>query len=204
MKALAAGKKRKNKRQVEAEHHRTFHIWFIDHVQSLCLKGTKLPAEIVLLANKPYMMVKKYNNYNINGCVFHTKEFAAGKSTQCDGVSNSAMTSSYSSSKDKNPLKGEVEYYGRIVEIVELNYSNQGSVVLFKCEWSKPAGVKNITNFGVTQVNLKQLEFGSEPFIFASQAKQIYYVKDDVDDDWYSVVCPSIRDYFDMEPRIDS
>jgi hypothetical protein len=201
MKALAAGKKRKSKRQVEVEHHRTFHTWFIDHVQSLLLKGTKLPEDIVLLANKPYMMV---NSYNINGCVFHTKEFAAGKSTQCDGVSNSSMTSSYSSSKDKNPLKGEVEYYGRIVEIVELNYSNQGSVVLFKCEWSKPAGVKNITNFGVTQVNLKQLEFGSEPFIFASQAKQIYYVKDAVDDDWYSVVCPSIRDYFDMEPRIDS
>ncbi|KAK1669200.1 hypothetical protein QYE76_057359 [Lolium multiflorum] len=185
MKALAAGKKKKNKRQVEAEHHRTFHLWFIDHVQSLLLKGTKLPAEIVLLANKPYMMVKKYNSYSINGCVFHTKEFAAGKSTQCDGVSNSAMTSSCSSSKDKNPVKGEVEYYGRIVEIVELNYSNQGSVVLFKCEWSKPAGVKNITNFGVTQVNLKQLEFGSEPFIFTSQAKQIYYVKDVVDDDWF-------------------
>ncbi|XP_071685176.1 uncharacterized protein [Lolium perenne] len=171
MKALAAGKKKKNKRQVEAEHHRTFHLWFIDHVQSLLLKGTKLPAEIVLLANKPYMMVKKYNSYIINGCVFHTKEFAAGKSTQCDGVSNSAMTSSYSSSKDKNPVKGEVEYYGRIVEIVELNYSNQGSVLLFKCEWSKPAGVKNITNFGVTQVNLKQLEFGSEPFIFARTNK---------------------------------
>ncbi|KAK1680568.1 hypothetical protein QYE76_041416 [Lolium multiflorum] len=177
MKALAAGKKR---------------------------KSTKLPEDIVLLANKPYMIVKKYNSYNINGCVFHTKEFAAGKSTQCDGVSNSSMTSSYSSSKDKNPLKGEVEYYGRIVEIVELNYSNQGSVVLFKCEWSKPAGVKNIANFGITQVNLKQLEFGSEPFIFASQAKQIYYVKDVVDDDWYSVVCPSIRDYFDIEPRIDN
>ncbi|KAK1644553.1 hypothetical protein QYE76_062358 [Lolium multiflorum] len=203
MKALAAGKKRKSKRQVEAEHHRTFHTWFIDHVQSLLLKGTKLPEDIVLLANKPYMMVKKYNSYSINGCVFHTKDFAAGKSTQCDGVSNSSMTSSYSSSKDKNPLKGQVEYYGRIVEIVELNYSNQGSVVLFKCEWSKPAGVKNIANFGITQVNLKQLEFGSEPFIFASQAKQIYYVKDVVDDDWYSVVCPSIRDYFDMEPRID-
>jgi hypothetical protein len=44
MKALAAGKKKKNKRQVEAEHHRTFHLWFIDHVQSLLLKGTKLPA----------------------------------------------------------------------------------------------------------------------------------------------------------------
>ncbi|KAM0928815.1 hypothetical protein ACQ4PT_002004 [Festuca glaucescens] len=48
-----------------------------------------------------------------------------------------------------------------------------------------------------------KLEMGSKPFIFASQAKQIYYVKDDVDDEWYSVVCPSIRDYFDMEPRID-
>jgi hypothetical protein len=50
------------------------------------------------------MMVKKYNNYNINGCVFHTKEYVAGKSTQCDGVSNSAMTSIYSISHDKKTL----------------------------------------------------------------------------------------------------
>ncbi|XP_051202273.1 uncharacterized protein [Lolium perenne] len=66
MKSLAAGKKRKCKRQIEVEHHRTFHTWFIDHVQSLLLKGTKLPEDIVLLANKPYMMVKKYNSYSIN------------------------------------------------------------------------------------------------------------------------------------------
>jgi hypothetical protein len=108
------------------------------------------------------MMVKKYNNYNINGCVFHTKEYVAGKSTQCDGVSNLAMTSIYSISHDKkNPLKGQVEFYGRIIEIAELNYSNEGSVFLFKCEWAKPIGINNIANFGITQVNLKQLYMGS-------------------------------------------
>jgi hypothetical protein len=60
------------------------------------------------------------------------------------------MTSSYSSSKDKNQLKGQVEYYGRIIEIDELNYSNEGSVVLFKCEWAKPDGIKDIAKFGIT------------------------------------------------------
>jgi hypothetical protein len=35
---------------MEDAHHITFHSWFIDHVQSLLLKGIKLPKEIVLLA----------------------------------------------------------------------------------------------------------------------------------------------------------
>ena len=76
------------------------------------------------------MMVKKYNSYCINGCIFHTHNYGKGKSTQCDGVKIVAATSSFSSAKDKNPVVGDVSYYGRILEIFELNYSNQGYVVL--------------------------------------------------------------------------
>ena len=80
-------------------------------------------------------------------------------------------------------------------------------MVLFKCEWVKPTGIRTLERFGITQINLNRFSTGldiqSEPFIFASQAKQVYYVQDLVDDDWYSVVFPAIRDYFDMEPRID-
>jgi hypothetical protein len=202
--SLLVGNKRRRKRDVEKEHHKKFHEWFVEHVQDLLEKGQEIPTEIVVLSLKPYMMVKKYNSYSINGCVFHTREFANGKSTQCDGVSSSSKTSSYSSASDRNPRAGDVLYFGRITEIVELNYSNQGSVVLFKCEWAKPAGIRTVENFGVTQVNFNLFSSGneiySEPFILASQAKQVYYVQDAVDDDWHSVVFPSIRDFYDMDP----
>ena len=37
-----------------------------------------------------------------------------------------------------------------------------------------------------------------EPFILASQAKQVWYVKDPLEPDWHVVVKATNRDYFDM------
>ena len=148
------------------------------------------------------MMVKKYNSYCINGCIFHTHNYGKGKSTQCDGVKIVAATSSFSSAKDKNPVVGDVSYYGRILEIFELNYSNQRYAVLFKCEWVKKTGFRK-DDFGFPQVNFKHVndteDLMSEPFILASQAEQVYYVEDPTDSDWHFVVTPSPRDFYDME-----
>jgi hypothetical protein len=169
-------------------------------------KGLYVHPEINLLAARPYMMVKKYNSYCINGCIYHTHNYGKGKSTQCDGVSTTAATSSFSSSKDRNPVMGDVTYYGRIVEILELNYSNQGYAVLFRCDWVKQTGFR-LDRLGLTQVNLKQIynteDISSEPFILASQARQVYYVQDPIDTDWHFVVTPSPRDFFDMEFQDD-
>lgn len=46
-----------------------------------------------------------------------------------------AKTSSYSSSSDRNPILGNVAYYGRLVDIIRLKYLGGYSVLLFKCEW---------------------------------------------------------------------
>jgi hypothetical protein len=71
-----------------------------------------------------------------------------------------AKKSSFSSSKDNNSSVGDVVYYGRIIEIVELNYSNIGHVVLFKCDWvdsvHQGRGVRK-DKFGITQVNFNHL-----------------------------------------------
>ena len=83
------------------------------------------------------MMVKRYHSYCFNGSTFHTYNYGKGKATQCYGVATVAATSSFSSSKDKYLVVGDVTYYGRILEIIELNYSNKGHVVLFKCECVK-------------------------------------------------------------------
>ena len=169
-------------------------------------RNIDIPEEVVLLAQKPYTMVRMYNSYCINGCIFHTKTHANGKSTQCDGVSVSAQTSSYASVKDKNPICGEVQYYGRVLEIVEFSYANHGSLVLFKCEWIKPPGIR-VEESGITEINfnhvIKGNELASEPFILASQAKQVYYLQDPIDIDWHAVVYPTTRDFYDMEPATD-
>ncbi|CAN6334708.1 unnamed protein product, partial [Urochloa humidicola] len=98
--------KRQNKREIERAHHSTFHSWFSNYVQSLIDRGNDVPDEVKILAQKPYMMVKKYNSYSINGFTFHTRSYAEGKVTQCDAVALVAKTSSFSSSKDNNPSIG--------------------------------------------------------------------------------------------------
>jgi len=177
----------------------------------LISRGKEISDEVKLLAHKPYMMVKKYNSYSVNGYTFHTRGYAEGKATQCDAVALVAKTSSFSSSKDNNPFIGDVAYYGRIVEIIELNYSNTGHVVLFKCDWvdsvHQGRGVRK-NKFGTTQVNFNNLlnsgnDVFDEPFILATQATQVYYVQDLFDTDWYAVLDATPRDYFDMGARID-
>ena len=148
-------------------------------------------------------MAKSYSSYCINGCTYHTHSYGLGKATQCDGVSVVATTSSYSSARDVNPALGEVIYYGRITDILELNYSNEGDVVLFKCDWFKSNGVRELVNFGITEVNFNHMSNANdkkiEPFILASQAKQVYYVQDPVDTDWHAVITPTVRDFYDMD-----
>ena len=166
-----------------------------------------ISPEVWIISQRPYKMAKSFSTYSVNGCNFHTYSYGAGRATQCFGVSVIAKTSSYSSVNDRNPTLGEVTYYGRIIDIVELNYVNEGDVVLFKCEWVTNTGVRDLEPFGIRQVNFNHVEktedINSEPFILASQAKQVYYLEDPVEKDWHAVVCPTIRDYYDMQPAID-
>jgi hypothetical protein len=95
-------------------------------------------------------------------------------------------------------------YYGRITQIVELNYCNEGHVILFKCDWVKTNGVRELEEFGITEVNFNHVHNAKdknyETFILASQAKQVYYVQDPMDVDWYAVITHTTRYFFDMEP----
>jgi hypothetical protein len=76
-------------------------------------------------------------------------------------------------------------------------------VILFKCDWVKPTGVTRDNKFGITRVNFNHLhdasDISSEPFILASQAKQVYYVQDPIEPQWHAVVSPPVRDFFDMK-----
>ncbi|XP_074360362.1 uncharacterized protein LOC141700518 [Apium graveolens] len=53
--------------------------------------------------------------------------------TQNSGVYLTAQTTSFSSSRDENPIVGDVSYYGSIEDIIELDYWGLFTVVLFKC-----------------------------------------------------------------------
>ena len=108
----------------------------------------------------------------INGYKFNTERHDAGLTTQNSGVvvlgANDVETMSY---------------YGVLQDIIEVQYLDGFRVILFKCKWfdvhSGDRGMK-IDKHGFVSINvtrtLKTQRY--EPFILASQAKQVFYVPD--------------------------
>ena len=56
------------------------------------------------------------------------------RTQNCGVVVNSSITS-YASARDSNPVEGNVEYYGLLTDIIELDYYSRWKVVLFRCDW---------------------------------------------------------------------
>ena len=75
------------------------------------------------MANKPSFTVIAYSGYFINDFKFTTKDYDNNRVTQNSGVNILATTLQVSSSKDKNPHTGVMEYYGSLLRFGSLNIS---------------------------------------------------------------------------------
>ena len=141
-----------------------------------------LSDEIKTLALGPSKKAMRFSGYIINGTRYHTRSREWRRKTQNSGVMVKAKTCSYASTRDMNPVEGEVAYYGYVTDIIELYYSYDRGYVLFMCDWiDNNKGLKR-DGFGFTLVNFNHLlytkkQISNEPFILASQA-QVFYVND--------------------------
>ncbi|KAL4315638.1 hypothetical protein AHAS_Ahas15G0205100 [Arachis hypogaea] len=106
---------------------------------------------------------------------------------------------------DNRVAVGNVSYYEKIVDILELNYSYHFRVVLFKCVWADTTTNKGIKqdNLGLTSVNSScRICTGDreedEPYILTSKAQLVYYIDDVVAKEWSVVVHVKPRDLYDM------
>jgi hypothetical protein len=92
----------------------------------------------------------------------------------------------------------EVDYYGRLEEVVELQYHNEQNIVfLFKCYWydTTDRGIRVDPHYGLVEINSKaRLRNINDVFVFAKQCQQVYYTytpsfrKDRSRVDWLSVL----------------
>ncbi|CAL0327655.1 unnamed protein product [Lupinus luteus] len=111
----------------------------------------------------------------------------------------------FSSGKEHIEIISDVMYYGRLVDIIELDYYGKLRVVLFKCDWIDTTlnkGIK-IDKFGITNVNFSHLIHTcanevDEPFILATDARMVYYIDDPIDQGWCCVCHMKPRDIYDM------
>lgn len=161
------------------------------------------------LARGPRKFVNKYKGYLTNGYRFHTKSMENERTTQNSGVCMEAQTMMRSSSKDANPILQTTTFYGVVEEIITLDYFCM-EYTLFKCNWIDVYNKRGIKtdDLGFTMVNMKkflsQNHWQDDPFILASQAKQVFYVQDPVETDWYVVLtCPpkGLRNNASYEPE---
>jgi hypothetical protein len=110
--------------------------------------GRSAAMSLSSLSLGPERKVKCYNGYFIIGFVFHTEEYRHGRKTYNNGGCVKGLTSS----------ELEVDYYGRLEEVVELQYhSGQNRVFLFKCYWydTTDRGIRVDPHYGLVEINSK-------------------------------------------------
>ncbi|KAL6333211.1 hypothetical protein AAG906_028394 [Vitis piasezkii] len=180
MKWLKLNNPRQSKRQkwLQEENMRTFTHWLPKKLEVAIADKEPISETLRWIAHGPTHYVSKYHGYVINGCHYNTKDHDEVRVTQNSGVSIVATTMQISSAKDKNPVLGELCFYGIITKIWDLNYT-MFRIPVFKCNWvDKKSGIK-VDEFGLTLVDFTKMVHKSDPFIFASQAKQVFYDSDD-------------------------
>ena len=150
--------------------------------------------DIKRLSRGPNILAMRFKGFLINGYRFRIKDRDGGKKTQNSGVMVIASTPSFSSSKDQNPVVGNVHYYGVVKDIIELDYSGHLKVVLFKCEWFD----FKEDEFKLPFVNFRKLIYQNDPYVLASQVQQVFYVQDPRDSNWHNAVKVTPKDSYNV------
>nr|GMC47958.1 uncharacterized protein LOC109179592 [Ipomoea batatas] len=121
------------------------------------------------LAKGSLRSVNTYSGYYVNGFKFHTIGYGGATQTMNSGVCIKGI----------NYSVDESDYYGRLVEVVQVEYPSLPikRTILFKCEWFDPTsvGMKVHPKYKLVEVNHKRRFNHYEPFVLTMQAAQVYY-----------------------------
>ncbi|KAL4563635.1 hypothetical protein LXL04_027680 [Taraxacum kok-saghyz] len=174
---------RLNEYAINKIHCKQFSEWFKKRVARMEEQSDQaLTEEIKWLARGPLSNVQQYSGYIVKGYRFHTRKRKEFLQTQNSGVAVMAKSENYSSSRDRRPVEGVNNYYGKLTDIIKLNYSGIIRIVLFGCEWVDiNRGVKK--DGGTTLVNFSY---------------KVFYSTDSKHMGWEVVRHVKLRDVFDM------
>ncbi|XP_062030232.1 uncharacterized protein LOC133746080 [Rosa rugosa] len=185
----------KNTSLLQMKHQRTFSDWLADKVRtSDC---STMSDTVRWITCKPKREVLSCSGYLINWNRFHTRE--SEKGTQNCGVSVEADTYCRASARDTMLKLDKVDYYGVIKEIILLDY-RKFKVPMFDCDWANIVnGVKVEEGFTLVNLRIGQHQFQRDPFIFASQANQVFYSRESDVSNWSVVLRAPPRGLYDNE-----
>ncbi|XP_013729011.2 uncharacterized protein LOC106432716 [Brassica napus] len=189
---------RRNKTYLWKNHGERFTQWVKEKIPSNSKDHSK---KLKWLAFGPRAEAQTYKGYIVNGHRFHTDDVQ--RKTQNSGVSYEAFTMCRSSARDTNQKADIVAYYGVIQEIILLDYQ-MFQVPLFKCKWAnKGHGVTEEEGFTLVNLHVNQSAFRQDPYIMLSQAKQVFYSREDESSPWYVVMKAPPRGYHELETEAE-
>ncbi|VFR01635.1 unnamed protein product [Cuscuta campestris] len=171
----------------------SFIAWFKNKVADMHTQGQDARTDsLISLSRGPLRYSTCYNGYIVNGFRFRIEDRDLGCKTQNSGVS---VLGDVGSGRDY------IEYYGVLLEILELHYLGGKRVSLFRCRWfdvhNSEKGAK-VDEFGFTSINTQRILKTSEHFILANQASQVFYVVDNKIKGWHLVIKTHPRDLYKM------
>ncbi|XP_019264921.1 PREDICTED: uncharacterized protein LOC109242523 isoform X2 [Nicotiana attenuata] len=203
-----SSRRRPSPTEIERRVNKEFVDWFQKRIMNPETIDT-MSIDLKFLARGPSAHARSFTAYNINGSKFRSLAREEGLQTQNSGVFLTSKTSCIASSVDGYLRQAELPYYGKLEDIVEINYNGRFTVVLFKCRWADTArdrGYKK-DRWNLNCVNFEKLIHTGEreehePYIEASQAQLVYYVDDVVNKGWSVAVHLKPRDLYDMGEEV--
>ena len=146
--------------------------------------------QLYALGLGPDIRVAKYSGIIVNGIRFHTIERDKYRRTQNSGI----VVKGEHNSK-------EFDFYGVLVDIIELEYCYGNRVFLFKCDWWNVGDKRNgMKTYGqLVSVNTSRKWYVNDPYMLATQAEQVFYIGDMKNGSSWKImqkVCP--RNVYDI------
>lgn len=149
------------------------------------------------LAFEPRHTAHSHKGFVINGHRFHTKDVK--RKTQNSGVTYEAFSMCRSTARDTRQMADIVTYYGVIKQIIILDY-HMFTVPLFKCNWANRGyGVKEEDGFTLVNLHMNHSAYLRDPYILPSQAKQVFYSRENDSSLWYVVMRAPPRGYHKLD-----
>ena len=110
------------------------------------------------IAQDSSSIVKSYKGYFINGFKFHTIDYGQGRK-----IMNSEVCDKESYYNDY-----ERDYYGMLLEIIELQYYDAGNkIILFKYDWYDIKKKIKVDKHDLVEVRHNSRLSTNEPFVLA-------------------------------------
>ncbi|KAM3303504.1 hypothetical protein P3S67_014534 [Capsicum chacoense] len=102
--------------------------------------------------------------------------------------------------------KVEVDFYGIIADILELEYVKENGIFLFKCKWfdlRKKMEMQEDKIF--MSISVKRFWYEHDPFVLATQEKKVFYIDDPkLGKDWRIVLKFQARHIYNIPKKENS